>query len=246
MSDSQNVLSLKRIVGAMIFGAPHPLSIKEIRKNLAEVAKTEGGETTAFADVSEKELLNVVHELSKEIESLNCGFFIKEIAGGFRFQTDPACGVWVRYLLRAESPSRLSHPALETLAIIACKQPITKAQIESIRGVSVDHIIHTLLENQLIRIVGRSDLPGHPFLYGTTRLFLEHFGLRSLDEIRTLAPFVTAEQLAQKEQVQKQKSETKVENTSESQKASNTDANITGSGANSDEKKTDASSNKAT
>jgi hypothetical protein len=89
-------------------------------------------------------------------------------------------------------------------------------------------------------------LPGHPFLYGTTRLFLEHFGLRSLDEIRTLAPFVTAEQLAQKEQVQKQKSETKVENTSESQKASNTDANITGSGANSDEKKTDASSNKAT
>lgn len=227
MSNSQDISLLKRIIGAMIFGTSRSLSIKEMRKCLAEVAANEGGEASVFADISEKNLLNVVKELSDEVAKLQCGFLIKEIAGGFRFQTDPACGIWVRHLLKAEPPGRLSHPALETLAIIACKQPITRAQIESIRGVSVDHIIRTLLANQLIKITGRSDLPGHPFLYGTTRLFLEHFGLKSLEEIRTLAPFLAADQLSHGQQKHEQQSEKKIENAPNSQVENSGDSKTT-------------------
>lgn len=246
MSNSQDIPSLKRIIGAMIFGAPRPLSIKEMRKCLAEVANNEGGETSGFADVSEKNLLNIIQELSNDIAKLQCGFIIKEIAGGFRLQTDPACGIWVRHLLKAEPPGRLSHPALETLAIIACKQPITRAQIENIRGVSVDHIIRTLLENQLIRIVGRSELPGHPFLYGTTRLFLEHFGLKSLDEIRILAPFLAADQLSHGQQTHKQQSEKEIQNTSNLLVENSNESNTTNENPNINEKKTDTSSNSTT
>jgi segregation and condensation protein B len=111
-----------------------------------------------------------------------------EIGGAFRFQSEACCSRWLRCLLRKDRPSRLSRPALETLAIIAYRQPIAKSEIEGIRGVTVDHILKALMELHLVRIVGRSDLPGRPFLYGTTATFLEHFGLKNLNELNEMDP----------------------------------------------------------
>ena len=103
-------------------------------------------------------------------------------------QTSSVCGRYVRALLKLDRPNRLSRASLETLAIIAYRQPITKAEVEQIRGVSVDAIMKTLTDLGLVRLVGRSELPGHPFLYGTTPFFLEHFGLSSLDQLNEIDP----------------------------------------------------------
>ena len=107
---------------------------------------------------------------------------LAEVAEGYRIQSDHTCGKWLMHLLN-HKPTRLSRPGLETLAIIAYRQPMTRAEMEGIRGVSVDHVIKLLMEIQLIRLVGRSELPGRPFLYGTTPAFLDHFGLKSLDDL---------------------------------------------------------------
>ncbi|MCU0857478.1 MAG: SMC-Scp complex subunit ScpB, partial [Pontiellaceae bacterium] len=106
-----------------------------------------------------------------------------DVAHGFRLQNEINCGPWVRTLLDKDQNARLSKPALETLAIIAYRQPILRSEIESVRGVAVDQVLRNLVEMQLVRVVARSDLPGRPWLFGTTRRFLEHFGLRSLDEM---------------------------------------------------------------
>lgn len=121
------------------------------------------------------------------------GIILAEVAGRFRFQTDPTGGPWVRQLLNLDKPTRLSKPALETLAIIAYRQPITRAEIEAVRGVNIDSMMRNLLDLQLIRVLGRSELPGHPALYGTTNLFLEHFGLSSVKNLPGI------EQLARRE-----------------------------------------------
>lgn len=103
-------------------------------------------------------------------------------------QTVPECGRYVRALLKLDRPNRLSRASLETLAIVAYRQPITKSEVEQIRGVGVDTIMKTLSDLGLVRLVGRSELPGHPFLYGTTPFFLEHFGLASLDQLNEIDP----------------------------------------------------------
>jgi segregation and condensation protein B len=103
-------------------------------------------------------------------------------------QTVPSCGRYVRAMLKLDRPSRLGRASLETLAIVAYRQPITKSEIEEIRGVDVTGNIKTLMDLQLIRLVGRSELPGHPFLYGTTQVFLEHFGLSNLQQLNELDP----------------------------------------------------------
>jgi segregation and condensation protein B len=109
-------------------------------------------------------------------------------AGAYRLQTSSSCGRYVRALLKLDRPSRLGRASLETLAIIAYRQPLTKSEIEDIRGVDVSANIKTLMDLQLIRLVGKSELPGHPFLYGTTPLFLDHFGLASLQQLNELDP----------------------------------------------------------
>ena len=106
-----------------------------------------------------------------------------EVANGFRFENDSSCGPWLRHLLERGRPTRLSRPALETLAIIAYRQPVMRSEIEAVRGVAVDQIIRNLLEMQLIKIVGRSELPGRPWQFGTTQKFLEHFGLKNLMDL---------------------------------------------------------------
>lgn len=186
------MVELKAVLGALIFAAGRPLSIKEMRRCLVEVAENAGGETAAFKAVTERDIATVLEELTVELGRVGCGFALREVAGGFRFESVPECAPWMRHLLNCGKPSRLSRPALETLAIIAYRQPITRADIEAVRGVNVDHIIRLLMEMQLIKIVGRSDLPGRPFLYGTTRFFLEHFGLRDLKDLQEIEPAMLA------------------------------------------------------
>ncbi len=182
--------SLQQIVGGLLFGADHPLTVEEIRSTLKAVAASDPADDTLqlFASSSPREIRDAILSVAKELSRLEFGFDLIELNGGFRFQTQPACGRWLRCLLHQDRPNRLSRPALETLAIIAYRQPISKSEMESIRGVAVDHMVKSLMELHLIRIVGRSDLPGHPFLYGTTATFLNHFGLSNLKELNELDP----------------------------------------------------------
>lgn len=184
---------LKQVLGSMIFGANCPLSVREMRKCLKEVAETGGSEARAFAEITEGDVRQALSELDADLKGKKHGFYLVEVAGGFRLQTDPSCGTWLKHLLNIGRPNRLSRPALETLAIVAYRQPVTRSEIETVRGVAADHVVRSLLEMQLIRIVGRSELPGRPFLYGTTHLFLDHFGLKDLDELRQMEPMLLAE-----------------------------------------------------
>jgi segregation and condensation protein B len=184
MSDDAHAnADLKQVVNALIFAAKQPLSLAALHQLIAEVAATRGASQDSFVQPTLGELQRLVGELRADWENRRLGLHLTEVAGGYRFQTDPACGPWIRHLLDAGKPTRLSRPALETLAIIAYRQPVARAEIEGIRGVTVDHILHLLMELQLVRIVGRSELPGRPLLYGTTKMFLEHFGLNDIKNL---------------------------------------------------------------
>ena len=108
---------------------------------------------------------------------------VLEVGGGFRLVTRPEVAPWLVKLQRSKTKSRLSRPALETLAIIAYRQPITRADVEAVRGVTIDGVLQTLMERGLVKIAGRAEIPGRPLLYETTQFFLDHFGLRKLDEL---------------------------------------------------------------
>ena len=124
------------------------------------------------------EVLGALEELSARYETDGRGLRLVYVAGGYQLRTPAEHGPWVRRLLR-ERPPRLSRPMLETLAIVAYRQPCTRMEIEAIRGVDADAVLTTLSERRLVRVVGRKDTPGRPLLYGTTRLFLDRFGLKS-------------------------------------------------------------------
>jgi segregation and condensation protein B len=183
-----NASSLRQVIGALVFSAEAALPIESIRKCLRELPPAADGAPAPFSDVLPRDIRDALEDIAKDLDRLDLGIELREVGGGYRFQTQPGCGRWVRSLLKRDRPNRLSRSALETLAIIAYRQPIAKSELEGIRGVTVDHIVKALMEMHLIRIVGRSDLPGRPFLYGTTPSFLEHFGLKSLDELNELDP----------------------------------------------------------
>ncbi len=183
--------SLQEIVGALLFASESPLSAGELRACVRGVAPEEGDDAEVMAvyqSCTSREIEQALRGLEKELERSGCGFRLVCTGGTYRLQTVSTCGRYVRALLKLDRPSRLSRAALETLAIIAYRQPITKAEIEQIRGVAVDTIVKSLVDLQLVRLVGRSELPGHPFLYGTSPLFLEHFGLASLSELNAIDP----------------------------------------------------------
>ena len=183
--------SLQEIVGALLFASQTPLTITDLRQCIHGVEPEEGENAEVmgvFQSCTTREVEQAVHGLEKELERSGCGFRLVCAGGAYRLQTAPACGRYVRALLKLDRPNRLSRAALETLAIVAYRQPITKSEVEQIRGVAVDTILKTLVDLQLVRLVGRSELPGHPFLYGTTPLFLEHFGLASLSELNAIDP----------------------------------------------------------
>jgi len=213
MSLPTNQLTLKKIIGAMLFAAKKPIAAADLKKNFIQTAE-EDQTCRQFSRIKESEICAVLEQIKVDLIQMEAGIHLAEVAGGFRLQTDPECGPWLRQLLNSGRPSRLSKPALESLAIIAYRQPVTRAEIEGVRGVNVDNIVRHLLECQLIKIAGRSNLPGHPLLYGTTQLFLEHFGLQNINHLPGI------EQLRRKEEERIQ-ARTKQ---SEQESAENTDA----------------------
>ena len=183
--------SLQEIVGALLFASEQPLTANDLRICVRGVEPEEGENAEVmgvYQSCTSREIDEALHGLEKELERSGLGFRLVCSAGAYRLQTTPSCGRYVRALLKLDRPNRLSRAALETLAIVAYRQPITKAEIEQIRGVAVDAIVKTLLDLGLVRLVGRSELPGHPFLYGTTQFFLEHFGLASLGDLDGIDP----------------------------------------------------------
>ena len=178
-------MMLSKVIEALLFSAQKPLSIRE----MAAAIKGAGAEDPAaagpneFARASETEIAAALEELKIEYIQEQRAFQIIEKAEGWQLATDPAFARWVRQLFSAPKPGRLSAPALETLAIIAYRQPITRADVEAVRGVNIDGVLQTLMERGLVKIAGRAEIPGRPLLYETTRFFLDHFGLRNLDEL---------------------------------------------------------------
>ena len=183
--------SLQEIIGSLLFASETPLSASELRDAVRAV-EPEEGENREVMDVyrtcTSKEIDAALRGLEKALEVAGAGFKLVCTGGTYRLQTVPSCGRYVRAMLKMDRPSRLGRASLETLAIIAYRQPLTKSEIEDIRGVDVTNNIKTLMDLQLIRLVGKSELPGHPFLYGTTPIFLEHFGLASLQQLNELDP----------------------------------------------------------
>jgi segregation and condensation protein B len=175
------VMTLAKVIEALLFSAQKPLSIREI----ATAIKGAGDETSPneFARVREAEVAATLEQLKIEYIEQERAFQLIEKAEGWQLATDPQYGQWVRQLFPAPKPSRLSAPALETLAIIAYRQPITRADVEAVRGVNIDGVLQTLMERGLVKIAGRAEIPGRPLLYETTQFFLDHFGLRNLDEL---------------------------------------------------------------
>ena len=183
--------SLQEIVGSLLFASEVPLTASDLRESVRAV-EAEEGENAEIMDVyrtcTNKEIDEALRGLEKALEVAGAGFKLVCTGGAYRLQTSPSCGRYVRAMLKLDRPSRLGRASLETLAIIAYRQPLTKGEIEEIRGVDVTANIKTLMDLQLIRLVGKSELPGHPFLYGTTPLFLDHFGLASLQQLNELDP----------------------------------------------------------
>lgn len=178
-------MELKSILEAILFSAQKPLSPAELRAVLAEAAEPPGGESAKGLKKAKLDELNqALEQLAREHETARRSYRLVCVAGSWQFISQPEYAPWLRALVGEKiRPPRLSHPALETVAIIAYRQPLTRAQIEQIRGVSVDGVMQTLLERGLIEQVGRAEVIGHPMTYGTTKLFLEYFGLRSLAEL---------------------------------------------------------------
>ena len=164
----------KSIIEALLFISADPLTSDTLTKIL---------------ELDKKEIERLMGELINEYQLKNAGIFIAEIAGGVQMVTNPVCAPWIKKLLTADISTRITQQSLETLAIISYKQPITKAEIEAIRGVNSDGVVKTLLERRLVKILGRKEAPGRPLMYGTTKEFLQQFGLRDLSELPTLKEF---------------------------------------------------------
>jgi segregation and condensation protein B len=183
MTDIQVLPELKQIIGALIFGAKTPVTLAEMKRTLQQVAEHEGGPYKDFGQVSDDDIAAALDSLRRDLDASHCGIHVAEVANGYRMENDGASGIWLRYLLDKGRGNRLTKPALETLAIIAYRQPCTRGEIEAVRGVAVDQIVRNLMDLQLIKILGRSDLPGRPWLFGTTQRFLEYFGLKNVNDL---------------------------------------------------------------
>ncbi len=179
-------MELKSILEAILFSAQKPLSLKELREVFASASEHAEGDETArgLKKVKEAELTAALGRLAREHEEAKRSYRLACVAGSWQFVTEPQYAPWLKALVGHRArPPRLSQPALETLAIIAYRQPITRAEMEQVRGVTVDGVMQTLVERGLVEQVGRAEVVGRPMTYGTTVLFLEYFGLRSLEDL---------------------------------------------------------------
>jgi len=175
-----NYETLKKIVEVLIFSSDRPLSLKQMK----DIINDEKSETGLTADI--RSIEKAVADLVDKYLSDEYAFSLVQVAGAYRFATRREYAPWLAKLNKEKLKRKLSPPALETLAIIAYKQPITKSEIEVIRGVNVDYIIGALLEKDLITIRGRAEVAGRPMLYGTTDTLLEHFGLNKIEDLPPL------------------------------------------------------------
>jgi len=179
-------MDLKFILEALLFSAQKPLNVKELRDALVGATEHAEGDATVagFKKAKETELTAALEALAREHETAARSYRLVCVAGAWQFVTQPEFAPWLKALVGVRArPPRLSQPALETLAIVAYRQPLTRAEIEQIRGVNVDGTMQTLTERGLVETTGRAEAAGRPQLYGTTALFLEYFGLRSLEEL---------------------------------------------------------------
>lgn len=169
---------VKEIIEALLFATDEPLTVSQI---IDIFGILEEGEQPQ--QVTPETILGTIEELNREFAANNRALHVVKIAGGYQFATKPEFGVWLGKMVKEKSKRKLSVSALESLAVIAYKQPVTKPEIESIRGVNADYVLHSLLERGLVTIVGRAATPGRPLLYGTTAVFLKHFGINDLSEL---------------------------------------------------------------
>ena len=179
-------MELKFILEAVLFSAQKPLSLKELREVCGTAGEHADGDETvrALKRVKDEELNAALEQLARDHEEATRSYRLVCVAGSWQFVTQPEYAPWLKALVGHKvRPPRLSQPALETLAIIAYRQPITRAEMEQVRGVTVDGVMQTLVERGLVEQVGRAEVVGRPMTYGTTSQFLEYFGLRSLEDL---------------------------------------------------------------
>ncbi|MCE9609657.1 MAG: SMC-Scp complex subunit ScpB [Chthoniobacter sp.] len=177
-------MTLKQVIEALVFASPKPITTKEIVAALRAAGEgTEDQEAKDFAAAKEANVLEVLAEVQADLVASGRAFQLVERVNGWTLVSDPACAQWVRQLYPEAKPTRLTGPQLETLAIIAYRQPVTRADCEAVRGVSVDGVMQVLLDRSLVKIAGRAEVPGRPLLYSTTEYFLQHFGLKTTDEL---------------------------------------------------------------
>jgi segregation and condensation protein B len=171
-------LGTKSIIEALIFAADEPVTLK-----ILDAIFNGPAENGQPHRVPVEEIRNAIAELNEEYNQQHRAFRIIQVGGGFQFATRPEYAEWVGELYKEKGKRKLSHSALETLSIIAYRQPVTKPEIEAIRGVNADYVLHTLLERGLVTITGRASTVGRPLLYGTTKEFLKHFGINDLSDL---------------------------------------------------------------
>jgi segregation and condensation protein B len=166
---------IKAILEAILFVSPEPVPVARLMSIMGTVSKAE--------------VVQALEILRHELDQPGRGIQLVQVAGGYRLVTKQEYGLWLKRMEKAKTVQKLSRSALESLAIIAYKQPLVRAEIEEIRGVETSGVLRTLCERKLVRIVGRKDVPGRPIMYGTTKFFLEHFGLQDLSQLPPLREF---------------------------------------------------------
>src|SRR5208283_3449293 len=167
-----------------------------VKKAVVEALLLVSGEPATLSslakatDLAEHDIKKLLNELSSDYKLRHSGVLIAEIAEGYQMVTDPDHAFWIKRFKNINQVNKLSQPALETLAIVAYKQPVTKLEVDQLRGVNCDGLIKSLLDKRFIKIVGKKETPGRPFLYGTTKEFLQYFGLNSLSELPPISDFL--------------------------------------------------------
>jgi len=174
-SEAIDARELKAILEAILFVSPEPVPIARLMSIVGTASKVD--------------IVQALGILTHDLDQDGRGIQLVQVAGGYRLVTKQEYGPWLKRMDKAKAAQKLSRSALESLAIIAYKQPLVRAEIEEIRGVETSGVLRTLCERKLVRIVGRKDVPGRPIMYGTTKFFLEHFGLQDLSQLPPLREF---------------------------------------------------------
>jgi segregation and condensation protein B len=173
--EAVDIRELKAILEAVLFVSSEPVPLARLMSILGTVSRTE--------------VVQALGVLAHDLDQDGRGIQLVQIAGGYRLVTKQEYGPWLKRMDKSKAAQKLSRSALESLAIIAYKQPLVRSEIEEIRGVETSGVLRTLCERKLVRIVGRKDVPGRPIMYGTTKFFLEHFGLQDLSQLPPLREF---------------------------------------------------------